>query len=102
MLMSRSQIETHRGNAHMLLELVNGIKERRLASHQHVNRHCERENASTSSSSMTGLGAREATEGKEGARRGGIYACGVSSSEELKVKGERDDRCLNKLGSIST
>lgn len=55
-----------------------------------------RVSSSTSSSSMTGLGAREATEGTEGARRGGILIVGGSSREELRD--ESDDSRLNNSG----
>jgi len=57
----------------MLLEFVDRVKERRLKIDQHKVIDSQISSL-TSSSSMTGLGAREATEGTEGARRGGIFA----------------------------
>jgi len=57
----------------MLLEFVDRVKERRLKIDQHKVIDSQISSL-TSSSSMTGLGAREATEGTEGARRGGILA----------------------------
>ena len=60
-------------STYMLLEFVDRVKERRLKIDQHKVIDSQISSL-TSSSSMTGLGAREATEGTEGARRGGIFA----------------------------
>jgi len=61
------------GSTYMLLEFVDRVKERHLKIDQHKVIDSQISSL-TSSSSMTGLGAREATEGTEGARRGGILA----------------------------
>lgn len=55
----------------MLLKFIDGVKEWRLKTDQD-RVYAFDKSRDTSSSSTTGLGAREAMEGTEGARRGAI------------------------------